>query len=70
MGATVADCILQANNKYKSHVAPRINRILQKWPNQRTVSEVLNLLKSVEPTDYLHWQGEVAPGGSATPFGY
>ncbi len=58
MGATVADCILQANNRYKSHVGPRIKRILEKWPNQRTVSAVLDLLDSVGPTTYLDWHGE------------
>jgi hypothetical protein len=29
IGATVADAILQANNKYSTHVKPRVNRILK-----------------------------------------
>jgi len=58
MGATVADSILQANNKYTTHVKPRVERILARWPDEKTVTELLNLLESVSPTDYLDWQGE------------
>jgi hypothetical protein len=60
IGATVADAVLQANNKYGSHVEPRVRRIMASWPNEKTVSQVLTLLDSVSPTEYLDWSGDRA----------
>jgi len=57
IGATVADAILQANMRYKTHVEPRVNRILDRFPNARTTSSALNLLKSIPATEYLSWRG-------------
>jgi hypothetical protein len=57
MGATVADSILQANNRYAT-VTPRIERILRRWPRETTVTAVLDLLKSVPAVQYLNWQGQ------------
>lgn len=58
MGATVADSILQANNKYDTHVTPRIQRILAKWPRETTVTAVLNLLRLIPAVEYLNWKGK------------
>ena len=58
MGATVADAVLQANNKYSTHVKPRVNRILAKYPNARTTSSALRLLESTSATEFLDWRGE------------
>lgn len=58
MGATIADSILQANNRYETHVKPRIQTILTRWPNETTVTAVLDLLKSISTTQYLNWQGQ------------
>jgi hypothetical protein len=57
MGATIADSILQANNRYTS-VTPRIERILRKWPDATTVTAMLTLLASVPATQFLNWQGQ------------
>jgi hypothetical protein len=57
MGATIADAVLQANNKYVSHVKPRVNRILALYPDARTTSHVLHILKSISATDFLSWKG-------------
>jgi hypothetical protein len=57
IGATVADAILQANNKYSTHVKPRVNRILVKYPQTRTTSSVLHLLESIAATEFLNWRG-------------
>jgi hypothetical protein len=56
IGATIADCILQAHNRYSS-VEPRITRILTKWPAATTVTAVLKLLASVPATQFLNWHG-------------
>lgn len=58
IGATVADAILQANNRYSTHVKPRVNRILAQYPEARTTSSVLHLLKVVPATEFLDWRGE------------
>lgn len=58
IGAAVADAVLQANNKYKTHVKPRVNRILSRYPEARTTSAVLHLLESIAVTEFLDWRGE------------
>jgi hypothetical protein len=58
IGATIADTILQANNRYDANVTPRIQRILRQWPNATTVTAVLDLLNSIPATAFLNWKGE------------
>jgi hypothetical protein len=58
IGATVADAVLQANMRYKTHVKPRVNRILSRYSEARTTSSVLRLLKSISATEFLAWRGE------------
>jgi hypothetical protein len=58
IGATIADSVLQANNKYDTHVTPRIQRILTQWPNVKTVTAVLDLLRSVPAVTFLNWSGK------------
>jgi hypothetical protein len=55
MGAAIADAILQAQRDYYSVVAPRTERILKRWPEAKSVSAVLECLKSVSPSDFLDW---------------
>jgi len=57
MGATVADAVLQANNRYSTHVKPRVNRILATYPEFRTITSILGLLKSVTAIEFLSWRG-------------
>jgi hypothetical protein len=58
IGATIADAVLQANMRYKTHVKPRVNRILSLYPNSRTTSSVMHLLKSMPATEFLSWRGQ------------
>ena len=58
IGATVADAVLQANMRYKTHVKPRVDRILARFPTARTTSSVLQLLKSITATEFLSWRSE------------
>lgn len=57
IGATVADAVLQANNKYEVNVKPRVLRILAAFPEQRTTNEILKVLESIQPTQFLNWNG-------------
>lgn len=58
IGATVADAVLQANNRYATHVKPRVNRILATYPEARTTTSVLRLLEEISATEFLSWHGE------------
>lgn len=58
IGATIADAVLQRNMRYKTHVKPRVNRILSTYPKSRTTKEVLRLLETVSAIEYLDWHGE------------
>ena len=55
IGAAIADAVLQAQRDYNSFVVPKTERILKRWPEAKTVSAVLECLKSVSPSDYLDW---------------
>jgi len=57
MGATIADAVLQANNKYDSNVTPRTNRILAVYPEAKTTSAIHDLLATVPATVFLNWSG-------------
>ena len=58
IGATVADAVLQANNRYATNVKPRVNRILATYPDAQTTSAVLTQLESIPATEFLAWRGE------------
>ena len=58
LGATVADAILQANNNYARNVKPRINRILATYPETRTTTSVLSLVRDIGAMEFLFWRGK------------
>lgn len=53
IGAGIADAVLQAQRDYYSVVTPRTERILRRWPEAKTVSAVLECLKSVSAEEFL-----------------
>lgn len=53
VGATVADAILQANRRYVAFVAPRVRRIRERYPVQRTTSGILAVLGTVPMSELL-----------------
>jgi hypothetical protein len=58
IGATVADAVLQANNRYATNVKPRVNRILATYPEAQTTTSVLRLLEEIGAKEFLSWRGE------------
>ena len=58
MGATVADAVLQANMRYKTHVEPRVEKIRDYYPEATTTSAVLAQLKKMPTTVFLDWKGQ------------
>ena len=58
IGATIADAVLQANNRYATNVKPRVNRILATYPEAQTTTTVLRLLEEISATEFLSWRGE------------
>jgi hypothetical protein len=54
IGATIADAVLQAQKDYDAYVTPRTTRILKRWPHEKTITPLLNLLVSVPATEFLN----------------
>jgi hypothetical protein len=54
IGATIADAVLQAQRDYDTYVTPRTERIMTKWPREKTVTALLDLLRSVPATEFLN----------------
>ncbi len=57
IGAIIADAVLQSNNRYVTHVKPRVNRILSLYTDAQTTSNVIDILKLVPATEFLSWKG-------------
>jgi hypothetical protein len=55
MGATVVDAILQAGLNYKTVVKPRVLRVLEKQPNERTSSTFLRIARSNFFPELIDW---------------
>lgn len=58
MGATITDAILQPRISYETTVRPRVQRLLEQYPEARTTSGFLNLLVGIGPNELLKWKGE------------
>ena len=56
MGATLTDAVLQAGVNYTTVVKPRVQHILQHYPEARTTSGFLALLNRETPEKLLNWQ--------------
>lgn len=55
LGAILADTILQAGLNYKAVVQPRIQRILEFFPNADRKSRIINIVKSNSTACFLNW---------------
>lgn len=53
IGAAIADAVLQAQRDYDTFVTPRTERILERWPEAKTVRAVFGCLTSVSPEEFL-----------------
>jgi hypothetical protein len=56
LGATIADAVLQANNRYETHVRPRINRIREMFP-AATMTGLKKTLLERTTSAFLDWRG-------------
>ncbi|MFQ5924208.1 MAG: hypothetical protein ACE5M4_15325 [Anaerolineales bacterium] len=61
MGATIADAILQAGTNYATVVKPRVNAILNTYPDARTTSAFRDLLEGVGAKEVLSWTDDEKP---------
>jgi hypothetical protein len=61
MGATIIDAILQPGLNYKAVVKPRIDEILEKYPDAKTTSTFLKILNEIGPNKLLRWQDSEKP---------
>ena len=61
MGATICDTILQAGLNYKTVVAPRINRLLERWPNANSTSKFLYNIRRYDLYSAIDWLDDEKP---------
>ena len=57
MGATITDAVLQAGITYENVVKPRVEEVLRKYPDARTTSGFLRVLRQIGPEEVLRWHG-------------
>ncbi|ESQ79296.1 hypothetical protein [Asticcacaulis sp. YBE204] len=55
IGAVLADCTLQAGLNYAKVVRPRVDRILERFPNADTVYALTGIVEAGETADFLNW---------------
>ena len=67
IGATIADAVLQTNNRYSTNVKPRVNRILKEYPEANTTTSVLRHFTAISEQDFLNWRGEERSERKAYP---
>jgi endonuclease III len=61
MGATISDSILQAGLTYESVVRPRIKQIRANYPDAKTTSAFLKILREVGAKVVLAWTDDEKP---------
>lgn len=61
MGAIISDSILQAGVNYKTVVEPRINRLLDLFPEAKTTSIFFELINVIGPNYILKWNHHEKP---------
>lgn len=67
IGATIADAVLQPQRDYYKFVKPKTDRILRIWPDVKTLSQLVELLKSVPASRFLDWKDK---NGSSSWLGH
>jgi hypothetical protein len=58
MGATIIDSILQAGMNYQYVVYPRVNKLLQDFPNYTTTCDFIILMQVVPLFDLINWKNK------------
>jgi endonuclease III len=61
MGATITDTVLQAGLNYKTVVQPRVNRLLQEYPEAQTTSGFRNLIGFYGLKSLITWSHHEKP---------
>jgi hypothetical protein len=61
MGATICDTILQAGMNYRTVVAPRVRRVLCRWPDAATTSRFVAMIEWHGLNDVLLWRNAEKP---------
>lgn len=59
MGALITDSILQAGLNYYSVVFPRVEKILNVYPNELKTSDFKEILKNIDIYELLEWNSKV-----------
>lgn len=57
IGAIICDAALQRQAKYKTHVRPRVVRLIELWPDADTLSGFDHRMATESISDALDWRG-------------
>ncbi|MFV3116703.1 hypothetical protein [Gordonia amicalis] len=57
IGAIICDAALQRQARYKTHVRPRVVRLIERWPDADTLSGFTRRMSSESISDALDWRG-------------
>ena len=55
MGATITDAVLQAGLRYETVVWPRVQHVMESYPEAVTTSRFLSVLRERGGEDVVHW---------------
>lgn len=61
MGATITDSILQAGLNYRTVVAPRVNRLLEQYPEAYTTDGFLDIINTYGLRSLINWRHPEKP---------
>jgi len=61
MGTTITDAILQAGITWEAVVKPRVQKLRNNYPEAKTTTGFLNLLRKIGPTKLLEWNDQEKP---------
>lgn len=61
MGAIIADAVLQAGLNYKNVVFPRIRKILEDFPDEKTTSQFREILNKKGVKEVINWKDQEKP---------
>lgn len=56
IGAIIVDAALQPNTTYKTHVLPRVKKVVEEWPDADTLSGFERRLDGSDLSAFLNWR--------------
>ncbi|MGC9326267.1 MAG: hypothetical protein ACP5I1_01405 [Candidatus Hinthialibacter sp.] len=61
LGAILTEAVLLPGSRYKSQVRPRIERLLQEYPEGKTTGIFVGLIEEISPKYFFNWEENDKP---------